>query len=220
MPALAELPKPDLDALLGLKAPEFPPSVPALAELPKLDLDALLGFPFPGRSLPPATPRPELIKPDDSSWRSASLELTLAAFEPAFVDQFRGARLRSEERGPDWLTQAAASYRKLFLNVLHRAAPNELVLPWVRDPRIQLDQHGNPTRRTKIDWLCKSIQHKGYRRFVRIELDSGLEVLELLNQSVHVNDFPELEESFELAATLMEFAILQIARLSGHQRSN
>ncbi|MXY71000.1 MAG: hypothetical protein F4Y47_20920 [Acidobacteriia bacterium] len=104
--------------------------------------------------------------------------------------------------------------------MLHTVAPDEFVLPWVQDRKRQLDRNGRPTRSTKIEWLCRSIQNKGYRTFVKHELCSALEVLELLSQAVHVNDFPELEESFESAAARVEFAIAHISRLSGRQRSS
>ena len=223
LPAVPELDMPavpglDLPELLGLSLPKL--DLPAV---PGLDLPELLGFSLPNLDLPavPGLDLPELLgfplqeppKSSIESRRNVSLEFKLAAFEPAFADQFRGARLRSEERGPDWLTQAATSYRKLLLGLLHAAAPDELVLPWVQSPRDQLDQRGHPKRRTKIDWLCSSIQDKRYRRFVRIELYSALEVLDLLNRAVHANEFPELEETFMSVDARMAFAIRHISRL-------
>ena len=61
----------------------------------------------------------EPTKPYGNSQRNASLELTLAAIEPALAVQFRAVTLRIQERGPDWLTQAAASCRKFLLGLLH-----------------------------------------------------------------------------------------------------
>ena len=54
---------------------------------------------------------------------------------------------------------------------------------------------------------------------MRFELRSALEVLKLLDQAVHVNEFPELEESFTSVAARVEFAIHHIAKLSGRCRS-
>ena len=160
------------------------------------------------------------LKSYDDSETGASFEYTLGALNPAFAAQFRGWILRSEERGPDWLTQAAASLRKLLLGLLHTAAPDDLVLPWVTKPTTQLDQHGHPTRRTKIDWLCRSIHNEGFRKFVRMELDSALAVLDLLNQAIHVNEFPELEESFTSVSARVRFAIRHLVTLWERRRSN
>ena len=143
----------------------------------------------------------------------ASLEYTLGALNPAFAAQFRGWILCSKERGPDWLTQTAASLRKLILGLLHNAAPNDLVLPWVTKPTQQLDEHRRPTRSTKLDWLCRSINNKAYRKFVRMELDSALTILDMLNHAIHVNEFPELEESFPSVSARAKFAILHLAKL-------
>ena len=108
----------------------------------------------------------------------AFLVRTLGEIKPAFAVQFRGSLLRSDERGPDWWTQAAASLRKLFLGVLHTAAPDDFVLPWVTNRKQQVDRRGHPTRRTKIDWLCQSIPNEAYRKFVQTELDSALPLID------------------------------------------
>ena len=212
-----QLPELDLSGLIAFEPPELPafrlPERPVF-QLPEHDLTVTAFSLLSGLNLRAqfGSPLPEPPRPSIDSRRSESLELELAAIEPAFADQFRGARLRSKERGPDWLTQAATSYRKLFLGLLHTAAPDELVLPWVHSPRDQLDCRGHPTRPTKIDWLCRSIRDKRYRRFVRIELSFALEVLDLLNQAVHATEFPELEESFTSVDARMEFAIRHIAK--------
>jgi len=195
------------------------PPLPRLPEVPKVNLDWPLVSVPPRQPVQPVAAQSELTHPYGNGHQNASLELMLATVDPAFADQFRALRLRSEERGPDWLTQATASARKLLLGLLHTAAPDERVLPWVHDRRGQLDQNGRPTRRTKIDWLCRSIQDRAYRKFVKIELNSALEVLELCNRAVHVNEFPDFEESFTSVITRVEFAILHIVRLSGRRRS-
>ena len=195
------------------------PPVPRLPQLPRVILTRQLGSLPSRQSGRGVAAHSELPKPYLDSQRDASLDLTLAAYDPAFADQFRGVILRSKERGPDWLTQAAASCRKLLLGLLHTAAPNERVLPWAKNQGAQLDRNGRPTRRTKIDWLCRSIQNRAYRRFVRSDLNTVLEVLALCNQAVHVNESPDFEESFELAIAGVESGIRHIIQLSGHQRS-
>ena len=143
----------------------------------------------------------------------AFLEQTLGMLNPAFRRQFRGSMQRSEERGPDWWTQAAASERKLFLGVLHTAAPDKLVLSWVTNPKEQLDRLGHPTRRTKIAWLCRSIPNESYRKFLIVELDSALALIDLLNTAVHVDDFPEFEESFSWTQLRLKVAIRHILKV-------
>ena len=143
----------------------------------------------------------------------AFLEQTLGEVNPAFLAQFRGATRRSEERGPDWWTQAAASERKLLLGVLHTAAPDHLVLPWVTNRKQQVDRCGHPTRRTKINWLCQQIANEGYRKFVKTELDSALVLIDVLDSANHVNEFPEFEESFSWMHLRVKVAIRHILEI-------
>ena len=143
----------------------------------------------------------------------AFLVRTLGEIKPAFAVQFRGSLLRSDERGPDWWTQAAASLRKLFLGVLHTAAPDDFVLPWVTNRKQQVDRRGHPTRRTKIDWLCQSIPNEAYRKFVQTELDSALPLIDLLNSANHVDEFPEFEKSFSWTYLRMKVAICHIVTI-------
>ena len=153
------------------------------------------------------------LKARDASEAGTSLEYMLRALNPAFAAQFNGWILRSEERGPDWCTQAAASLRKLLLGLLHTVAPDDLVLEWVTNRSTQLDRCGHPTRRAKVDWLCRSIRDKRYRKFVRAEFDSALAILDMLNQAIHGNEYPELEESFSSVSARVTFVIRQMVTL-------
>ena len=153
-----------------------------------------------------------LVKKDDTS-----LVRALNKLNPVFTDQFQGAMLRSEERGPDWLRQTAVSLRELLLGLLHTVAPSDLVLPWVTERETQLDKHGRPTRRTKISWLCGSISHGGCRKFMQNEFESALAVLDLLNEAIHANEFPELEESFALVLARVKYVVYHMVKLAGRQ---
>jgi hypothetical protein len=59
----------------------------------------------------------------------AFLEEVLPEPKPAFREQYRGAKLRVNDKAPDAWTQASASMRKLIKGVLHTVAADEHVLP-------------------------------------------------------------------------------------------
>jgi hypothetical protein len=108
----------------------------AVRELPTQDV-----FVHPGavRSFTPhqaAEPKTEktslVIRAEVSTTTSVCLETTLPVLFSPFLDQYRGAKARSADRGPGWWTQGGASLQKLVKGVQHRAAPNELVLPWAQ----------------------------------------------------------------------------------------
>jgi hypothetical protein len=141
---------------------------------------------------------------------TAYLEVTLPELNPPFLEQYHGAKAIAAERGPDWWTQGAASLRKLMKGVLHTAARDEDVLPWARENKKELDQHGHPTRATKIDWLCGFISNEAYRAFVQTELHSALALIGLFDSAVHVDQFPEFEAQYDYAVLRVEVAIYHI----------
>jgi hypothetical protein len=138
------------------------------------------------------------------------LEGTLGELSPAFLDQYRGAKARSTDRGPDWWTQGGSSMRKLLKGVLHTAAPNELVLPWARQNNKECDRVGRPTRATKVEWLCQFIPNEAYRSYVRTELNSALALIDLLDAAQHVDEFPEFEQQYDWTILRVEVAIRHI----------
>jgi hypothetical protein len=150
------------------------------------------------------------LRVDITTETGVFLEGTLGELSPAFLDQYRGAKARSADRGPDWWTQGGSSMRKLLKGVLHTAAPNELVLPWATQNKKDLDRAGRPTRATKVEWLCQSIPNDTYRAYVRTELNSALALIELLDATQHVDEFPEFEQQYTWTILRVEVAIRHI----------
>ena len=84
-------------------------------------------------------------------------------------------------------------------------------------------------RVAKIDWLCQSIQNRGYRKFLKTELDSSLALIDVLDVANHVDEFPEFEQSFSWTHLRVKVAIRHIVELwlkkntaaaSGSSRAN
>ena len=125
------------------------------------------------------------------------LERKLSELKPAFLEQYRGVKERSQNPGPDGWTQGSASMRKLLKGVLHSVAPNSAVLPWAKRNKKELDRNGRPTRATKIEWLCRSIPDETYRNFVRTELESALALIKVVDTAQHVDEFPEFAEQYD-----------------------
>lgn len=148
------------------------------------------------------------------------LESTLSDLKPAFLSQYRGAKARVSERGPDWWTQGASSMRKLFKGVLHTAAPNELVGPWATKNNKQFDSNGKPTRGTKVDWLCEFIPNDHYRAFVKTELTSALACIDMIDSSQHVDDYPEFEDQYNWILLRVEMAIRHILTIWKSRKAN
>lgn len=148
------------------------------------------------------------------------LETTLPELSPAFLDQYRGAKERAAHRGPDWWTQGGSSMRKLLKGVLHTAAPNEVVLPWAKQNNKELDRNGRPTRASKIEWLCQFIGNDAHRAYVRTELNSALALIDLLDVTQHVDDFPEFEQQYDWTILRVEVAIRHVLTIWKARQTN
>ena len=172
------------------------------------------------RSLTPhdaAEPKTEetslVIRAEVSTTTGVFLETKLPVLHPPFLDQYRGAKARSVDRGADWWTQGSASLRKLLKGVLHHAAPNELVLPWAKTKNKELDRVGRPTRATKIAWLCEPVADDDYRAFVRAELESTLALIDIIDVAQHVDQFPDFEDKYNWVLLRVEVAVRLILEL-------
>jgi hypothetical protein len=97
--------------------------------------------------------------------------------------------------------------------VVHRAAPNELVLPWTQGDKKKLDDHGRPSRATKIAWLCEPVADEDYRKFVRAELDSTLALIDIVDVAQHVDRFPDFEDKYNWVLLRVEVALRLILEL-------
>jgi hypothetical protein len=148
------------------------------------------------------------------------LETMLPELNPAFLEQYRGAKGRSADRGPDWWTQGGSSMRKLLKGVLHTAAPNELVLPWAKHNNKELDRNGRPTRATKVEWLCQFIENDDYRAYVWTELNSALALIDLLDATQHVDDFSEFEQQYDWIILRVEVAIRHVLTIWKARRTH
>lgn len=160
------------------------------------------------------------IRVDVSTRTVGFLEETLPALHAPLLDQYRAAKVRAVDRGPDWWTQGSASMRKLLKGVLHRGAPNELVLPWAKANNKPLDNAGRPTRATKIEWLCQFEQRAEYRSWVRAELESTLALIEIIDVAQHVDEFPEFEDKYNwifLRAEVAVHLVLELWKLRGRE---
>jgi hypothetical protein len=162
---------------------------------------------------PPDEGRSLALRGDITTETVVFLEGTLGELSPAFLDQYHGAKARSTDRGPDWWAQGGSSMRKLLKGVLHTAAPNELVLPWARQNNKECDRVGRPTRATKVEWLCQFIPNEAYRSYVRTELNSAVSLIDLLDTTQHVDEFPEFEQQYAWTILRVEVAIRHILTL-------
>jgi hypothetical protein len=201
------------------------PKPPAfVAELPSIDLfvqsEAVRAITPHSEGAEESEPKAERLRQSVSENTTDFLERSLYALKPAFREQFLGMRRCAETKGPDSWSQGAASMRKLVKGVLHTVAADELVLPFVTDPKNQLDRNGHPTRATKIAWLCQFIRNEEYRKFVQADLTAALALIDLLDAANHKDEFPEFETQYVTVSLRVEVVIRHLVTLADARKMN
>jgi len=139
------------------------------------------------------------------------VEVRLDDFNPQWAEMLRGARERAVLRGADWPRHWASSYRQLFKNILHAAAPSDVVKQWATEAS-DFDAKGFPKRRTKVRWLCRN-EPETQRRFLVEDIDSALGVLGVLDETVHDDDTSIAESEFHWLSLRVEKAMHDILKL-------
>jgi len=138
---------------------------------------------------------------------------------PQLLKPYQGAidalRSKSEDRARHVLT----SLRELVWHLLRLLAPNENVIPWIqsRPEKDLLDSNGKPTRRARLLYICRNINHGPFSNFINKDVGVMLELIDLFNQ-VHNID-PNFHDG-QLKAVIFrtETGIMYIIRI--HQEAN
>lgn len=123
----------------------------------------------------------------------------LASLDQAFVQLWEGARDALESDNPDRIRHFATSFRDLFTHVLHRLAPTDSIRAWSKSK----DDFDNdkPTRRARLRYVCRNVEGGHYRKFVALDIDAGLQLLQLFQQGTH-----ELQSSL----TASQLAVMRL----------
>lgn len=106
----------------------------------------------------------------------------LAQVDPALERMYRGAHeaLRSGnvERGRHVLT----SLREIWGHLLRHIAPDEEVLRWVADKGRELLHEGRPTRRDRVLYVCRTVNHEPLSDFLAVDTRALVKLVEFLNR--------------------------------------
>jgi hypothetical protein len=97
---------------------------------------------------------------------------------------YRGALEAIRSKNPDRIRQASISLRELFTQILHRLAPDSEVLRWIPE-RSLLDEKGCPTRRARLRYICRHVDHGDFSPFIEADLDAALRFLNLVQKGTH-----------------------------------
>jgi hypothetical protein len=100
------------------------------------------------------------------------------------IQMWEGAKAAlNSTNNPDYARHFAASLRELITHFIQRLAPDNEIRQWTSSPE---DFHNNrPTRRTRLKFICRSINHDNFSKFLIKDIDSTLEVMDLFQEGTH-----------------------------------
>lgn len=113
----------------------------------------------------------------------SSFEEVLGAIDSEFVNIWRGALWALDPRNTDRARQFMTSSRELIRLLIDKVAPIEQVLS--SHPDCEKDQNNRPTRRAKLKYLCRSLPCQGLSEFVERDIQSTIDLYELLSGGTH-----------------------------------
>ena len=106
------------------------------------------------------------------------------------------------------------SLREAFTHLLHRLAPDELVIQWVlkqQNPECYLHEK-RPTRKTRLLYLCKEVSHDPLVKFFEKDIAATLELINIF-QRVHESESSLSTSQLKCIIAKTESAILFVIKV-------
>lgn len=111
------------------------------------------------------------------------LEELLGRLNVELIVLLHGARQSLESTNPDKVRHFATSLRELFTHVLHTLSPDDKVKSWSNSPKHY--DRGRPTRRARLLYVCRTLNHDPFSDFLEKDIDAVLEFLQLFQRGTH-----------------------------------
>jgi len=106
----------------------------------------------------------------------------LQAVDPALARPYIGAHDALRGRNADRARHILSSLRELWNHLLHRLAPDEYVLAWVSRDDAELLHDGRPTRKARVLYVCRSINHEPLTDFIVQDTRALVTLVESFNR--------------------------------------
>jgi hypothetical protein len=123
------------------------------------------------------------LQVDNQEETEGILEELLGKLNAELIIMLHGARHSLESTNPDRVRHFATSLRELFTHVLQRLAPDDALKNWSSSPEHY--DHGRPTRRARLLYICRELNHEPFSKFVEKDIDAVLEFLKLFQRGTH-----------------------------------
>ena len=106
----------------------------------------------------------------------------LKAVDPQLATIYLGACDAARGDNPDKARHLLVSLRELLSNLLRKIAPDERVLTWIPKGSDNWLHEGRPTRRARLHYLCREIEHGPMDDFVISDTKATVKFIELFNR--------------------------------------
>lgn len=114
--------------------------------------------------------------------RVDSFEMLLSSLDPELVVPYKGALSALDRGGPDWPRHVMTSLRELTTHVLHKLAPDDLILLSAKPEDLH---EGKPTRRYRISCVYNRVQGANFAKFIEFDIKSSIHLFGVLNGETH-----------------------------------
>ena len=154
----------------------------------------------------------DLISSDISTESAGIVEEYLKHINPSLIKLWRGASQALKSDNPDSVRHFIASLRELLTHVIHSLSPDIEIRAWTKAPE---HYHNNrPTRRARLLYICREINHKPFDGFLEKDIDSVLASFDMFQQGTHQVEAPFSEQQLRTLQIRAESTIRFLIDLS------
>ena len=118
------------------------------------------------------------------------------------IVMWKGALDAIEQEHSDYARHCSVSLRELLTQVLHRLAPEEEIKKWTDDP--QMFDRNRPTRRSRLLYICRSVNEDIFTDFIEKDISSVLEFFKLFQRGTHQVQIPYTKRQLKAMKSKVE----------------
>lgn len=116
------------------------------------------------------------------------LPTLLSHLDEGLVRMWHGARQSLESDNPERARHLTVSLRELFTHILHSLTPKDEIEGWLNRPENHHEQNfynKKPTRRARLKYIYRNINHGSFTDFVDTDIESILKFLKIFQKGTH-----------------------------------
>jgi len=137
----------------------------------------------------------------------------LRGVDPALIRPYEGAHQALVTGNPDHKRHALASLRELWTHLLHILAPDSAVADWAGN-RPHLFHEGEPTRRARILYICRGVDHEPLSKFVDKDTKAFISMVDAFNR-LHELETGLTDEQLGALVLRSDSWLMYILRIAG-----